>query len=306
MSFPCVAITGGTGFVGRAFIAEALKAGWTVRALARKPQKAQNGVTWVAGALDNQESLNALMTGAEAVVHIAGAVNAPNRAGFAQANIAGTEAVLAAATQAGVRRFIHISSLSAREPTLSNYGWSKAEGEQRVMASTLAWTVIRPPGIYGPGDTEMRDLYRFARHGLVVVPPNGAISLLHVDDLARLLMTLLTDTSSYPQCYEPDDGRDDWTHQSYAQAIGAAYAQKVAVLHLPRLLLYGASGIDRLLRGAQAKLTLDRVNYLTHHDWRVDADKRPPQSLWQPQIETREGIRLTARSYDKGEPNDGF
>ena len=127
-----LAITGGTGFVGSHLIDHALEMGHTVRALARKPQAKRIGVTWIEGALDRPKSLATLVEGADVVIHVAGVVNAANRAGFAEGNVAGTEGVLQATKHAGIRRFVHVSSLAAREPTLSNYGWSKAEAETRV------------------------------------------------------------------------------------------------------------------------------------------------------------------------------
>ena len=150
-------MTGGTGFVGGATIDQALAAGHSVRALARKPQREREGVTWVRGALDDPASLAQLCEGADVALHIAGVVNAPDRAGFIAGNITGTENVLAAAKAAGVDRFVHVSSLAARERALSNYCWSKAEAEDRVTASGLDWIMVRPPAVYGPGDTEMLD-----------------------------------------------------------------------------------------------------------------------------------------------------
>jgi uncharacterized protein YbjT (DUF2867 family) len=201
-----LAITGGTGFVGSTLIRLALEQGHGVRALARRPQPAQPGVTWVPGALDDPASLTALMDGADAVIHVAGVVNTPTRAGFIAGNITGTEAMLAAATQAGVRRFIHVSSLTAREPALSVYGWSKAEAEARVAASGLDWTMVRPPAIYGPGDLDQLDLFKSTRFGIMPLPPHGRLSLIEVSDLARLLLALIPAPETFGHIYEADDG----------------------------------------------------------------------------------------------------
>ncbi|MBK5265676.1 MAG: NAD(P)-dependent oxidoreductase, partial [Alphaproteobacteria bacterium] len=54
---------------------------------------------------------------------------------------------------------------------------------------------------------------------------------------------------------------------------------------------------DRLLRGKKAKLTDDRVNYFCHPDWVIDPVKRPPGSLWQPEVGTRAGLKQTAIWY---------
>ena len=287
-----LALTGGTGFVGRATIDAALAAGHQVRALTRRSQGARDGVTWVAGALDDAASLAALVEGADAVVHIAGVVNAPDKAGFVAGNIDGTRAVVAAT---GTRRLVHVSSLSAREPQLSMYGWSKREAETIVAESASDWTIVRPTGVYGPGDTEMRDMFRLARLGLAFLPPPGRVSLIHVADLARLLV-LLAERPGGHEMYEVDDG-ETLTHADLAAAIGRAVGRRVMPMHLPKPLMRVAARIDRKFRGAGAKLTLDRVEYLSHPDWTARADHRPPASLWAPQIPLDQGMAETARAY---------
>ena len=181
---PVLAITGGTGFVGGHLIAAAREAGHDLRALTRGWRPPEDGIDWVEGALDRPQSLDKLLLDADALVHIAGLINAPDRAGFEAVNVDGTRAMIDAARRAGVRRFVHISSLAAREPELSDYGWSKARSERLVAASGLDWTIIRPPAVYGPGDRETFELFKMARRGLALLPPKGRFSILHVEDLA--------------------------------------------------------------------------------------------------------------------------
>ena len=292
-----LAITGGTGFVGGALIRHAVAAGHSVRALARRPQPERDGVTWIAGALDDPAALDRLVAGADAVVHVAGIVNAPDRAGFATGNVEGTCAILAAATRAGAIPFVHVSSLAAREPDLSNYGWSKAVAERLVAASSLPWSIVRPPGIYGPGDMDQLDLFRMARRGLALLPPPGRLSVIHVDDLARLLLTLATGPATRT-IHEADDGSGGMTHADFfAAGIGAAVGRRVLPLPLPRALLSLASRADRWWRGDRARLTADRVAYFCHPDWTIDPGRRPPPAIWTAQIDTRTGLADTARWY---------
>ncbi|MCW6537398.1 NAD-dependent epimerase/dehydratase family protein [Sphingomonas lycopersici] len=290
-----LALTGATGFVGGHVVRRAVEAGHQVRALARRPQPPRDGVTWIAGALDDAAALAALVEGADAVIHIAGVINAPDRAGFVAGNIAGTQAVVAA-TASGTR-FVHVSSLSAREPQLSIYGWSKREAEAVVAAAPLDWDMVRPPAIYGPGDMDMLDLFRFARRGVALTPPAGRLSVIHADDLARLLVALAAAPATRA-IYEVDDARDGaWTHKGFTSAIGAAVGRRVRPIALPRALLRVGARIDRLARGKGARLTADRVAYFCHPDWTVDVTKRPPAALWVPQIATETGLRETAESY---------
>lgn len=288
-----LAVTGATGFVGGTVLAQAVAEGHQVRALARRPQPARAGVTWIAGDLANPGDL---CVGADAVVHVAGVVNAPDRAGFAEGNIAGTQAVLAAAARSGVVRFVHVSSLAAREPGLSDYGWSKAEAEWLVAASDRAWTIVRPPAVYGPGDLDQRDLFRMARLGLAIMPPPGRMSAIHVDDLARLLLALAAAPAdrAIHEAQGPDGAM---THGAYFAAIGAAVGRRVLPLPLPAGVLRLAARIDRLLRGNRARLTPDRVAYMVHPDWAADPAKAPPAACWQPRIPLAQGLAATAAWY---------
>jgi nucleoside-diphosphate-sugar epimerase len=292
-----IALTGGTGFVGTRLIALALESGHQVRALTRREQAPRAGITWIPGDLSNSQALTQLCETAEAVIHVAGVVNAPDRAGFAKGNVEGTQNMLAAAQAAGVKRFVHVSSLAAREPQLSAYGWSKAEGDALVMASPLDWAIVRPPAIYGPGDLEMLELFKLAKKGLAVTPPGGRVSLIEVGDLGRLLLALaLTDGCN--QILDADDGTPTgWSHKQFARAIGTAVGKRVAALALPRPLMMAGAHLDRLVRGKGAKLTPDRVAYFCHQDWVIDPTRRPPENLWKPQVETETGLAATAAWY---------
>lgn len=292
-----LALTGATGFVGKATVDHALARGIHVRALTRREQPAREGVSWIAGDLEHEDALARLASGADAVIHIAGVVNAPKPEGFIHGNVDGTRRMAAAAASMGVKRFVHVSSLSAREPQLSHYGRSKELAEQEVRNSGLDWTMVRPPGVYGPGDMEMRDIFRMATKGVVMLPPAGRISLIHVTDLAQLLVTLaLTDPGRH--IYECDDGIDGgFSHGEFARLVGQAVGRRVLALSVPRPLLHLAGRADRFFREANAKLTPDRAAYLSHHDWTADPGRRPPAELWAPQILTPVGLAQTAAWY---------
>lgn len=300
MSVKILSMTGATGFVGGATLEKALAAGWQVRALTRRAQAARPGVTWVQGSLEQKDALARLVEGSSAILHIAGVVNAPNKQGFVDGNVAATQAMLDVAAEEGTARFVHVSSLSAREPKLSVYGWSKAEGENLVTASDRAWTVVRPPAVFGPRDTEMLDLFRMAQRGAVLAP-KGRMSAIYVEDLARLLIALADDTTgtSMRAIYEPDDGRDGgWTHKEFGKAIAEAVDRKhVLTINVPENLLHGAAMLDEKFRGAKAKLTKDRANYIAHPDWMVTPSARPPASLWSPATSTSDALRATVAWY---------
>lgn len=293
-----IAVTGGTGFVGSHLIGAALAGGHRIAALTRREQPPRAGVTWVIGGLEDRDALRRLATGADAVIHVAGVLSAPDKAGFEAGNVTGTLAMLSNATAGGVQRFVHVSSLAAREPQLSLYGGSKAKSEELVETSGLDWVVVRPPAVYGPGDRETLELFKMAKYGILLMPPAGRFSLLHADDLAALLLALAASAAPTRLTIEPDDGRPGgWSHREFASALGKAMGKSPIVLSTPEAALRLAARADRLVRGDNAKLTPDRAAYFSHRDWVVDPAKAPPADLWAAQIRTEEGLRETAHWY---------
>lgn len=292
-----IALTGATGFVGAAALDLLLARGQRVNALTRREQPPHDGVSWIEGSLGDLDSLANLVTGVDAVLHVAGVVNG-SAADFTRGNVDGTRNLIAAATAHEVRRVVHVSSLAAREPDLSLYGASKGDAEALVEAADLDWKIVRPPGVYGPGDMEMRDIFRMAKRGIVLLPPAGRISLIHVADLARLLVALV-EQGGAGKTYECDDGVDGgYAHKQFAAMVGDAVGRTPLAVSVPAPILRLAARADMLLRAGKAKLTPDRAAYLSHPDWTADPARRPPPAVWTPAIATPAGLADTARWYE--------
>ncbi len=293
-----LAVTGGTGFVGSRLLDLALERGHQVRALTRRPRERREGIEWIEGTLEDRDALERLVERTDAIIHVAGVINAPHPSAFEAGNVTGTLTMLAAATAAGTRRFVHVSSLAAREPKLSSYGASKARAEELVEQSGLDWVIVRPPAVYGPGDRETLELFRMAAAGLILLPPRGRLSLIQVDDLARLLLTLGESSAPVKQMFEVDDGRaGGWTHREFAAALGRAVGRRAFSFAAPGVLVRLGATLDRLMRRDKARLTPDRAAYFCHPDWVVSSGSAPPRELWQPQIATEHGLTETARWY---------
>lgn len=288
-----LAVTGGTGFVGKRLLKRAVERGHRVRALTRRPQPAQAGVEWVSGTLGD---CGALCDGADAVIHVAGVINARTAAEFDAGNVEGTRVVLDAAKAGGVRRFIHVSSLAAREPALSAYGASKAASEALLPASGLDSAIVRPPAVYGPGDRETHELFKLAVQGLALVPMRGRASFIHADDLADALLALAAGDAG--GVFEPDDGHPEgYDHADFARLIGAAVGRQPLVLRVPRAGMLAGAAVDTALsrlRGRLPKLSFDRARYFAHPDW---VSRGPAIPGWAPTITAAEGLAATARWY---------
>jgi dihydroflavonol-4-reductase len=184
-----VAVTGSTGFIGRRLVGHL----------------AARGIDTVpAGRPLERAALAEAFRGADAVVHLAGAVSAVREREFVETNVEGTRAVAEAAKDAGIARFVHISSLAAagtgsiaaprREDDppapLTAYGRSKLRAEQIVAELIGPQSVVLRPGVvYGPGDRAMLPLFRMAARGVLplVGRPGAAYTMIYVDDLLHAI-----------------------------------------------------------------------------------------------------------------------
>ena len=193
-------------------------------------------------------------------------------------------------------RFVHVSSLAAREPGLSAYGASKAGAERVIVASDRDWTIVRPPGVYGPGDRETLLLFQLAAKGFGFAPGIGRVSMIEVSDLCRALLAVAA-TPADRLVHEVDDGTPV-DHATLARAIGAAVGRSVRIVRLPGLgLMLGAAGDTAWarLRGKLPRLSFDRARYLAHPDWTAHGDNLA--GVWSPRIGLAEGTSAAAAWY---------
>ena len=291
MTRPLVAITGATGFIGGRLVSTLTDAGYDVRALTRRtpPREAVQNVSWVQGALDDEESLRALVKNVAFVVHVAGAIKARNRAEFLSVNADGTRRLAtAAAAQSIPPRFIHLSSIAARAPTLSTYAASKRASEQALNSfGMLRPVILRPPAVYGPGDMETLKIFQMAANGYIVAPAaDGAkFSLVHVEDVTRAVLAAMHLGQSPTRPIEFDDGHPGgYTWPELVAATGAALNKTPRLLWIPSPLVYAAGlggSVYGLLTGRPNVLSWDKVGELLHPDWVASGESLPGYNpLW--------------------------
>ena len=166
---PVVSVTGATGFVGRFVVRELRSRGVRVRALVRDARKAvrvlsEEGVELVIGDVLDTDSMDELAAGAGAMVHLVGIRREkPGGITFRKLHVEATRNAVAAAERAGVRRYIQMSALGARPDAASAYHKTKWAAEEIVRGSSLAWTIVRPSLILGPGGEFMQMATGWAR-----------------------------------------------------------------------------------------------------------------------------------------------
>lgn len=271
-----ISVTGATGFAGHHLVAELLGRGHHVRALVRGVSSGASlpsGVETVLGSLAEQDALVRLFRGADAAVHLAGAIAAPSRAAYFAVNRDGVGSVIAAARSTSLRRLVHVSSLAARQPELSAYAASKRAGEDLMLAEMPGRNavVIRPPAVYGPGDRGTLPLIRTLLSPVAAIParPHARFSLIHGRDLARLITDAIT--GDVQGLHEVDDGRRDGYGWYDLTEIGAQLrGGPVRPVFLPRAaadaVALGAELIGHLT-GSPGLINRGKIAELYHPDW---------------------------------------
>jgi 2-alkyl-3-oxoalkanoate reductase len=302
-----IAITGGTGFIGRRIVARFSDRGWRVRALVRRPEPSlvQSGAELVHGALEDPASLEALVEAAQAVVHCAGAISARSKNEFVRVNRDGTAALAAAlVVQPRPPRLLLISSLAAREPGLSAYAASKRMAEDAVretLAGKADFCIVRPPAVYGPGDRATLPIFRQIQRGLLFVPAADArFSLLYVDDLAEIVARLLEAPRWDGAVMEPDDDSGGYGWADVARIASAHLDRRVRTVPVPWLALWlpaACAQILGLVLRRAPMLTPGKLRELYHSDWTCRAAAGGPLPATSPRVTFDSGFAATLAWY---------
>lgn len=308
-----VLLTGATGFVGQRLQRYLLDQNYPIRVLVRHNSPRSANVDpraeRIEGSLEDSQALGRALAGCKAVINCAGAVRGKTWADFADVNILGVRSLANAIKRLSAQpALLHISSLAASRPDLSDYADSKRQGEEVLEEFTeLLWTVFRPPAIYGPGDVEMRPMLNMVRRGIVVVPGGKRtqrLSLLHVDDLASAVGVWLGAPARFRHySFELDDGHAkgyDWTEILEAVCDKPLLGRPV-FLPVPAGLLNICGKVNEQLAGLTRKkpmLTTGKAHELCEAEWLCDNTAFARSSGWQPTIQLKQGASALYSSPD--------
>ncbi len=302
------ALTGATGFVGQHVLDALLGAGWTVRCLVRRGKSLEPHARLVpvTGDLGHTPSLEALLDGADVIVHCAGLTKARAAADYFTVNAAGTARLAAVALGLQKRpRFIKISSLAAREPGLTPYAASKHQAEEELskVADSLPAAILRPPAIYGPGDRDIFQFFKQFRGGFAVVPKlaEARFSLLYAVDLADAVAKLAALDEPISEIMEIHDGHaGGYGWADVATAAEGVFDRRIASYGVSRPVMLGIAGLMGVwagLAGGEPLLSTDKVRELFHPDWVCRGNPLVDKTDWRPRTGLAEGLRLTASWY---------
>jgi nucleoside-diphosphate-sugar epimerase len=318
-----VLLTGATGFLG-SHVADALVAeGWSVRCTVRKTSNLRwiesLPVDRVTADVRSPDELQAALEGVDFVVHSAGLTRAKSDAEYHRVNAEGTQALALGAVDAGVRRFVLVSSLAARGPDrrasdagpavdrpTSAYGESKLAGERRLFqvlsqqSGTMQGVILRPGGIYGPRDEDSLNLFKVAKTGVMPVPTaKGRLQPVYVKDVAEAVISAVA-RPNVDMKPIPIVGPEIVSWADMGEALGNAVGKPLRLVRIPNpIWQVGGSVAEAAARLVGLPPQFDRrtADDLSRLDWTADPREAESSLGWRATTRLREAMENTGRWY---------
>lgn len=301
-----VAVTGASGFIGRALVRQLHAQGRAVTAVARHAWAAPAGVRVLAlASYEDAAALDGAFAGAHCVVHLAALAHRAGSAPEFDASVRAAQAVAAAAARCGVRRLVLLSSIGVNgqrtdaapftedDPPrpAEPYAHSKLQAERAVVAAAagtpLEYVIVRPPLVYGPdAPGNFGRLVRLVQRGWPL--PFGAIAnartFIGLDNLVDLLAACIDHPAAANQLLLAGDSEDLSTPQ-LVRCIADGLGRPARLLPVP----------PGWLRGAAALLGRERLADSLCGSLRVDSSKARRLLQWRPRVGAADGVRRAAR-----------
>lgn len=316
-------VTGATGFTGGYMVKNLLDHGYQIRSFVRPQsdlsQLKSLPVEFSFGSLENREEVEMAVEGTDVIYHIAAlyrAANVPDST-YRLINVEGTRHILDAALKYNIKRVVHCSTCGVlgdiKNPPATEddpvkpediYQETKAEAEKLALSYYQDYgvpvTIVRPVGIYGPGDTRMLKMYRMVRNRKFIMFGGGEV---------YYHLTFVTDTvEGFRLAGEHDNavgqiyiiaGESYTTLNDFAAAIAEEFDVKPPRLHPPVWPLYVAGFLCEKIcvpLRIEPPIFRRRVHIFTH-DRAFDISKAKKELNFQPKVDMQEGIHRTAEWY---------
>ena len=320
-----VLVTGGTGFIGSHLVERLLGNGYDVTCLVRDLRQ----VRWLQGLevrltqgdCRQPESLADALQGVSLVFHCAGLTKGKHARDYYSVNHLGTKNLLEACGRhnPGIEKFILVSSQAAAGPSLdgrpvaegdtphpvSDYGRSKLLAEQEVHAykDRFPVVILRPPCVYGPRDTDIFELFRWASRGLTIEIAGGDryLNLCYVADLtAALLLSAELATESGSVYFAAEKRCYSWAEfRALLLATGGVTARTIKVPYGVACLIGLASEIGSLFTNRPALANRQKVREAAQRYWLCDVSKIEHDLRFRAEYPLQKGLELTWKWYRK-------
>lgn len=318
-----VALTGASGYTGGHILRRLLLRGDRVRALVRQgsvtPDLLSSGAEVVQGAFDNVEAARRLVEGCDAVMHIAAVYRTAGHKDsyYREVNVEGTRKLLLAAVGAGVRRFVHTSTVGVhgdvKNPPADEdaelspsdiYQETKAEAEAMARefgrAHGLEVAIVRPGAIYGPGETRLLKVFKSIARGRYAVVGTGTphYHLAYIDDLVDGFLLALDRKEAASETFIIA-GPQSISQDDLAREIAKATGGSVWPFHIPAWPIQRLGDVVEAIcipLGLEPPLHRRRVDFwVKNRSFSIAKARR--LLGYEPKVDVVEGIRRTAAWY---------
>ncbi len=318
-----VLVTGANGYTGSHLVSALVREGLEVRGLVRRPEslapEVRSLIEVVVGDIRDKRAVEQAVEGCDTIYHVAALYRdaSARRQDYWDVNVGGTEHVLAACAAHGVKRLVHCSTVGVhgdvtRIPTDETapfkpsdaYQHSKLAAEERVWdwyrTTQIPTVVVRPVGIYGPGDLRFMKLFRSVQSRRFVMLGSGKtlFHLVYIDDLIQGYLLCGTRPEAVGEAFVISSDRYVTLNDlvaSIASTLGVARPR----WHVPVWPFYVAGAVCETVcvpLKIQPPIYRRRVGFFTHN--RAFTSAKAQRVLgYAPRVSLDEGLRQAARWY---------
>lgn len=316
-----VLVTGGTGFIGSHLVEALLNKNYEVYCLVRNPKKIRylNGinVNLIQADLSERETLEKIKWDFDLIFNLSGITKASHPEEFFRSNYLGTKNLVEVVLEKNhsLRRFVHISSLAAVGPCrnskpvdeltepdpVSEYGKSKLMGERVVnyYREKIPITIVRPPAVYGPRDTDFLTFFKMVNSGFVFYFTEGLYSVIYVDDLVRgIIEAGESDKTSGEILFLADS--EPYSSSDITNAISEALKRNPKKVKIPKKI--GEFFVKVFQKFDKTSIiNSDKLRELTEPCWVCSTKKAERLLGFTTKTKLKEGMEWTAKWYkEKG------
>lgn len=297
-----IAITGGTGFIGRHLAKDLIARGHEVIVISRgkytRNTQPIEGATFISLDINDTAGLTEAFRGCDAVAHCAGTSTETAEQTYQRLHVDGARSSVTAAENAGVKKFVLVSYLSVRPNVSSKYHTTKWQGEEIVRASKLNYTILKAGLVYGQGDhliNNLSNLFKRMPIFATVGIREKNVRLLAVEDAVDVIRICLLDESRFARQTVAVTGPEEFPFSEAARRIARAMGKSIIVLPFPvlfqRILAWFSEGFmpKPLVTKSQVQMLADGISQPTPESTPLPGDMQP-------------GTRFTDEEIKKGMP----
>lgn len=316
-------VTGSTGFIGSHLVDFLVKKNHNVKCIVRKSSNLKwlekKPIEIIDSGLTDKEKLKESLKNVDYVFHIAGIVKAKTWEDYVTGNVLNTKVILDAILESDskIKKVIILSSQTAGGPSvpgipiketdkpnpITRYGKSKLEQEKLALqySDKIPITIIRPPAVYGPRDTEIYLVFKTYGQGLMTMVGlnKKLLSIVHVFDLVEgIFNAAITENTTGKLYYVGSENYYDW--DLISEAISKAMGKKAIKIKIPHFVVFAVAGIAQffsLFSKHAATFNIEKAKDFVQADWTCDSNKAKKDFGYKQKISLEEGMKITINWY---------